>query len=175
MLETPIEFLANPPVNRRFKVGDQVRLLVPRVVRRFGYRLTPVDFTREANDLCRQPEAVKAWGVLAPILGLPVGYGIPHDFRYFLRGALCEKARFGGPTRGIHVQPYPIPNGPGTILRAFRGQIGERYPGGGSGEDYEPGGLAGRRTVVGYIVSWGPGGGCAQHLSGDLVAWQDAD
>lgn len=165
---------AEVPVQRGVvRAGDRVRVLVNRPVVRVGYRLHPNDFREEAERLARTPEVHDAMTALRKALGLPSSALSIHGDRSRMREAVCvalvKQARFGGPDRGVVVDVTD--EGPleeiVTVWGTRRHQLGIRYPATGSHEDYEPGGLDGRRTITVCETNRG------DFLSGDLEVVPD--
>lgn len=154
------------PANKRFKVGDEVQLRVLRSIIRSGYRYSPADFREQSCALLRE-HGTKWLQEIQSHMPSPqpkVMFGAPQKvsnrvyakFADVLAGILCENARFGGPERGIHIEWLPSHRSMFTykVLGFKRFQVGRRYPASygtnndGYCDDYEPGGLADRKTVV---------------------------
>ena len=165
------EFLtaAEVPENLlRLKPGDKLQWHTPRRVIRVGYRKSAQDYMDEAKKRLNSPASRSALLTLTINLGLPPA-GL--DLQHPVARALAAKDGLGGPERGIWVQPRIAPEGepepldlaPITVKSTYCVRLGTYYPPGGSGEDYEDGGLSSPRTVVLVVSTCG-----TTFISGDL-------
>lgn len=161
------------PANKKFKIGDEVHLRVQRAIIRSGYRQSPADFRDQACELALKHGTKLLQEIQSHINPLPanaapdlapkkISNKVYSNFVNVIAGMLCENAHFGGPERGIHVQwlfPY-------CLMRTYevkgfkRFQVGRRYPASygrnyDDSDDYEPGGLADRKTVVAVETDYG--------------------
>lgn len=165
------------PANKSFKKEEFVRVLVPRVVIRSGYRYSAADFRERAIQLVNKNGAAwfsaidaadSAFNQETARAPRKMSNAVYNRFLNFVAAVLCEKAGFGGPERGLHVQSLDLST-PQTckVLGFARFQVGTRYaPSWYTDrdvgiEEYEPGGLENRRTIVALETTWG------NFLSGD--------
>lgn len=139
---------AEVPANRLVRVGDRVRIPSGREVERVGYRLTIASQMPAADLLIRTPEGFQAAQALAVACGLKRIHGSASNaLRYAMATMLLQSKGYGGVERGVEVKMW---DGAfvGQVIEKRQAQVGTRYPGCGSGEDYESGGLSPRKTIV---------------------------
>lgn len=161
------------PANKKFKIGDEVHLRVQRAIIRSGYRQSPADFRDQACELARKHGTKLLQEIQSHINPLPanaafdlapkkISNKVYSNFVNVIAGMLCENAHFGGPDRGIHIEWLSSHCSMWTYeVKGFkRFQVGRRYPASygrnyDDSDDYEPGGLADRKTVVAVETDYG--------------------
>lgn len=158
-----------PAQKATVRVGDRVRVLVDRKVVRVGYAKIPTDYVKDIEAQL-QWNPPPTWTPLLTELGLkpPLGWAARKKLADALAYAKAQTDGFGGPERGILVQECPGAVGQEIRVWAVRHhQIGTRCPASGRtdlwSDDYEPGGLNGRRTITVCSVQM-----LGDFLSGDL-------
>lgn len=174
------------PANRKFKIGDRVRLTTLREFRRAGYRLGPEDAERAIPALVGQDQTMArnflndSLSALNPTQRRPHwGYTLSAREERLLLAALrsrwLRERGMGGPERGIHVAPISGRfMGPVGVVeeKARMVRIGTYAPGSNASywcpEDVEGPSLEGARNVVVRFVNFGPSVGAVWVLSGDL-------
>lgn len=161
------------------RVGDTVRVLRPRWVKRVGYPLVWTDLAEEVRQDPRTRQALELLGIYQPQPGVwRVEEKLPHEFVRAVAMLLVEQRGFGGSERAVHY--YPLGNEGedpldilvaggvphhGHVGRVFevtgkrRVKTGTRFPAHSwrSGPDYEydysPGGLENCKTHV-LLTTW---------------------
>lgn len=145
-----------------YRIGDRVRVVNPRWIKRVGYSLVWTDLIDEVKA---DPRTVAAWQVIIS------GPGADPS-REFVRAVAMQRVEqrgFGGNERRIHYEPIPEAQVPGCIHYGFArgpGQVltvsakrtaytGVRFGPSGYDEDYNDGGLDDRKAHVLLTVESG--------------------
>lgn len=147
-----------------YRIGDQVRILRPRWVRRVGYPLIWTDLLTEVSNDPRTLEAMKVLDIPWPAEELVKGIA---------RQRVVQRG-FGGKERAIIYRPLASPDDDEFIISAddivpAHGHVGSiatvygkrvvktgvRFPACGHGEDWEPGGLSDEKTHVLLFTGFG--------------------
>ena len=145
-----------------YRAGDQVEVLAPLWVKRVGYPLHWEDFVADVEASPATTEALRVLGWTRARM--------PYYFMQAVAKMRVEKANFGGNGRVIVYHKLDEPNHSDAATfdqmlsfnyphHGYVGRVvevhgkrtaytGTRYPAGGSGEDWEPGGLADRQAHV---------------------------
>lgn len=154
-----------PPNTLRLRAGEWVRILRERPVVRVGYRLRADDLLSVAREALK--EGGSAWELRRAFCRWrSVSEGALNDLTVkeqddlanLVARQMVRSRNFGGPHRGILVQPREPTQVelagaeyPGEVAQVFSTRtvrVGRRFGPSGSGEDYENGGLAGDRPVI---------------------------
>lgn len=162
------------------RIGDTIRVLKPLWVKRVGYPLVWTDLIDEVQQDPRTRQALEVLGIYQPLQrreGDRLVFQSPNPNeehpREFVRAVArlrVEQRRFGGNVRSIHYMPLAPEDARldmlcthqphhGYVGRKFEvtgkrvAKTGIRFAAGGSGEDWEPGGLENCRTHI-LLKTW---------------------
>lgn len=146
-----------------YRVGDRVRVLRPRWIKRIGYALVWTDLIDEVNKDPRSRAAMEILGVPPRkyVLDPESEYELPHEFARAIAMHRVAQRGFGGDQRQIMYLdgPFGWQGERGAVLEVYRKSIrktGTRFPATGGvtygwdGPDdwYEPGGLTDEKTHI---------------------------
>jgi len=147
-------------MGRAFRVGDTVRIVRPRFIKRVGYPLTFVDLREEFADHPQFTEAMRLLGFTDGAHEVP--FRVKREIVDGLARGAVRARGWGGKERRIHYedQPRDLTDYLTTVLAKRVRMTGDYYPPSGgqdmTGEDwYEPGGLTNQRSHVILTTGYG--------------------
>lgn len=146
-----------------YRVGDRIKIINPRIVKRVGY---PLLWTDLVDEFVQHPELLNAMRLLGIINPDSLAHTrVSKDFAIGCAKAAVRARGFGGPDRTLHYDDSPTfkinPGDITVVLDKRCVQTGKYYPphyGYDSyyGEyDYEPGGLDERKTLILLTTPYG--------------------
>lgn len=145
-----------------YKVGDKVRVVTPKWVKRVGYPLVWYDIEDEVRDDPRTHAAFTALGCSSADVLMPE---LPREFIVAVAKLRVRERGFGGRERSIHYHDLPGPLGRAGAVYEVIGKrtvrTGRYYPAGYwvdtySGEqDGHSGGLTDAKSHVLLNTAWG--------------------